>query len=383
MGSALSREGDPTTAGREAAQEAVRHLQGETPGLVLVFASIRYDLPALLAGIREVTGDAPLVGATSSGQLSDGEFLAPGEGVALMVLGGEPYQFRTHVVRGLHEDANQCGRELARAVLPSPGERAPHGAVMLLADSLAGDLPGLLAGIHHVAGAAVPVVGGAAGADRSLDVTYVFHGDEVLNDGAVGVWIGSPRPLRVVYGHGWQSDGLPLLVTKVDGTAVHEIGGRPALDVYFEHFRSEDPLISHEGATAGYHSAHAFGLIEPDGSQLVRGAFIDGDGLLRTFSPLPPYCAVQIMSAGPEELLAVSDTVVNDALDGADDASVILTFSCVARMDLLADRSAEEAELLHRAAAPVSTFGFYTYGEFARTTSVSGYHNATITALAL
>jgi hypothetical protein len=61
----------------------------------------------------------------------------------------------------------------------------------------------------------------------------------------------------------------------------------------------------------------------------------------------------------------------------------MLTFSCIARMDLFGDRGHEEAALLHKAAAPVSTFGFYTYGEFARTTSVAGYHNATITAIAL
>jgi hypothetical protein len=52
-------------------------------------------------------------------------------------------------------------------------------------------------------------------------------------------------------------------------------------------------------------------------------------------------------------------------------------------MDLLRGREGEEAALLHKAAGPVATFGFYTYGEFARTTGVSGYHNATITALAL
>jgi hypothetical protein len=52
-------------------------------------------------------------------------------------------------------------------------------------------------------------------------------------------------------------------------------------------------------------------------------------------------------------------------------------------MDILRERGAEEAARLQEAAGPVPTFGFYTYGEFARTTGVSGYHNATLTALAL
>jgi hypothetical protein len=64
-------------------------------------------------------------------------------------------------------------------------------------------------------------------------------------------------------------------------------------------------------------------------------------------------------------------------------ARVLLAFSCVARIDILRERAPEEAALMQKAAAHVPTFGFYTYGEFARSTSVSGYHNATIAALAL
>ena len=43
----------------------------------------------------------------------------------------------------------------------------------------------------------------------------------------------------------------------------------------------------------------------------------------------------------------------------------------------------EEAIELQPAAGSVPIFGVYTYGEFARTTSVAGYHNSTVTAVAL
>jgi len=65
------------------------------------------------------------------------------------------------------------------------------------------------------------------------------------------------------------------------------------------------------------------------------------------------------------------------------DAGVVLVFDCVARLDILGERGEEEAEALQRGAGAVPTFGFYTYGEFARTSSASGYHNATIAAMAL
>jgi len=73
---------------------------------------------------------------------------------------------------------------------------------------------------------------------------------------------------------------------------------------------------------------------------------------------------------------------VSAAVDGADPA-VVLVFDCVARLDILGERGPEEARRLQRAAGTAPVFGFYTYGEFARTTGVAGYHNASIAAMAL
>ena len=62
---------------------------------------------------------------------------------------------------------------------------------------------------------------------------------------------------------------------------------------------------------------------------------------------------------------------------------MVLVFGCVARLDILGERGHEEARRLQEAAGDMPTFGYYTYGEFARTTGVAGYHNATIAAMAL
>jgi hypothetical protein len=296
---------------------------------------------------------------------------------------------------------------MARAA--AGGEPAPHAALLILADGLAGHHHELLAGAHKVTGAGVPVVGGAAGDDRQLSRTWVFAGDRVLADGAVGVWIASPWPLTVEVAHGWRPTSLPMLVTKVDGQVVHELGGRPAADVFRSCFHDHHPpevdgsrcacpccahaelnCIRDDGRVRrreGYHSTHALGVIEPDGSQLIRGAYVGDDGQLRTFCPLPVYSAVQVVSSRPDDLLRVADEIVPRVLapvaDGGRDASIVLLFSCVARWDVLGERGPEEAPRLQAAAGEVSTFGFYTYGEFARTSSVSGYHNATLAAIAL
>jgi hypothetical protein len=400
-GIGTSEAADAEQAGREAATAALSGLGGEPAALVLVYTSVCFDLSRLLAGVRAVTGDTPLAGASTSGQFHEGQVIPPGRGVAVLALTAGPYRFGVGAVTGVREDGFAAGRAMARLACAAVGDApAPHAALLVLADGMAGHHHELLAGAYKVTGAAVPVVGGAAGDDRQLSQTFILAGDRVLTDGAVGVWISSPWPLGVAVAHGWRPTGLPMLVTEAEDTIVREIGGRSAVEVFRacnpEHHGPMDDgtacrcpccgdlttAASRIQPREGYCSTHALGLIEPDGSQLIRGAYIGDDGLLRTFCPLPLYSAVQVMTARADDLLAVADAIVPDAL-AEREASIVLLFSCVARWDLLAERGPEEAVRLQAAAGEVPTFGFYTYGEFARTSSVSGYHNATLAAIAL
>ena len=114
----------------------------------------------------------------------------------------------------------------------------------------------------------------------------------------------------------------------------------------------------------------------------VLRVFMGPDEMIHTFAPLPVSSAIQIVSCDSEDLLSTSRDVAHRSVTGRD-ASVLLVFSCIARIDVLQERGDDEALELQAAAGSVPIFGVYTYGEFARTTSVAGYHNATVTAVAL
>ena len=150
------------------------------------------------------------------------------------------------------------------------------------------------------------------------------------------VWIGSDRPIPVTIGHGWHSIGLPLLVTKTDGLVVEEIAGRPAREVFDENIRHGNTDNEDGIRAGGYYSTHAFGLIEPDGSHLIRGVYMTADRI-HTFAPLPVYSAVQVMGCNPDDLLKMSHDVAERAVADRD-PSVLLVFSCIARLDILKDR---------------------------------------------
>ncbi|MDQ1292926.1 MAG: C-terminal protein [Actinomycetota bacterium] len=379
------------TAGTQAATIAFTQLGDEPAALVIVYSSARYDLEQLLSGVRSVTGPTPLIGATTHGHFFDGQFVAPDTGVVVLVISQGSYTFSFGSATGMVGDPVGTGKELARAAKSSArwAEPPPHAVLLLLSCGRTGDQQQLLNGIHRVLGAAVPVVGGASAVDRPQLPTAVFHDDRVLHDSAVGVLIGSHEPLRVVRGHGWRAHGLPQLVTDTEGNLVRSISGRPAYDVVEEALRE---TAAERGETPGEEGSdgvvrlggrgRCFGIIEPDGSHLLRGGILTEDRQIQTWAPLPAYSSIQMMSCTQDSLLDVCDQIAQEATAGPD-AGLLLVFGCVARCEILGSRVTEEATRLQNAAGQVRTIGFYTYGEFARTVSALGFHNATITGLAL
>jgi hypothetical protein len=381
-GTGLSAEKDAREAGRAAAREAVAGLGGGAPALLLVFATPRYDLPRLLAGVREAAGGALVAGCTGSGELVAGRYLGFGGGVGVLALTAGPYRFGLASAGDLAGGLDEAGQALARQARQAAGP-SPHAAALLLTDSLLGDLQQFVQGVYRVTGPQVAIVGGAAGDEQRFVKSSLFHGEAVLDKGALVLWIASPRPLQVVTRHGWAPMGPPLLVTRAEGTEILELGGRAAAAVYAEQLDLPPDLDA-----AGFWRrsiVHPFGLLQPDGTHVIRVARArTARGGLTIQGCVPAVgSAVQVMRGGPDSLLGVTGEVVEATLGRSPLASVLLTFSCAARAMILGDRAPQEPDRLQAAAGQVPTFGFYCCAEFARTSGVLGTHNATLTAVAL
>lgn len=369
-------------AGRSAAAEAVAQLAGEAPALVVVFTTPRFDLPELLAGIRSVTGEATLVGATGSGEILRDAYMGFGAGVGVMVLSAGPYRYGVASATGIKGRLGEVGQTIAREARDRAGP-GRHGAVVLLADALAGDLQQLFQGVYRITGSRVPIVGGAAGDELKFERTLVFHDGAVVEQGAVALWISGDEPFDVITRHGWEPIGVPLLVTRAEGIDIMELDGRPAATVYEEQLGLAPGELSGE-AFWGTAVHHPLGLMQSDGTFIIRVARAKSpSGWLRIQGCVPQAgSALQVMATSRDKLLSVTDEVGAMARRRAEPGALI-AFSCAARAKLLGDRVGEEPIRLQRAAGEAPSFGIYCCGEFARTVGVLGTHNCTLTALAL
>ncbi len=382
-GTGTSGVSDSAQAGREAAAAAVTALAGEPPALVVVFTTPRYDLPALLGGIRSVTGEAPLIGGSSSGEIVLGQYLGVGAGVAVLALTAGPYRFGLASADHVKGKLDQAGQEVARESRAKAGN-SPHAAVALFADSLLGDLQQVVQGVYRITGPKVAICGGAAGDEQKFVRTFVFHDGQVIEEGVAALWIASERPLQVSTGHGWKPVGIPLLVTRAEGIEIIELGGRPAAVVYEEQLGLEPGQLTPDKFW-GTSILHPFGLIQSDGSTVIRVARskTDRNGLRIQGCVPPTGSAVQVMTSTPEALMDIAGEVAEAALRHNPEAGALLVFSCAARANIFGKNTPEEARRLQAKAGDISTFGFYCCGEFARTAGVLGTHNATLAALAL
>jgi hypothetical protein len=373
-----------TGAGQEAAKAALADLGAEEqPALIFVFTTPRYDLPALIAGIRSITGAAQLIGCTSSGEIVNGAYIGFGGGVAVMAITAGSYRFGIASAANIKKQLDQTGQYLARESKALAGP-SPHAAIMLLVDCLAGDLQELFRGVYRITGPKVTITGGAAGDELKFLRTFVFHEGQVIEGGAVALWIASEHPIPVITRHGWEPIGVPLLVTRAEGTEIIELGGKPAAIAYEEQLGLPPGQLTAENFW-GTSIVHPFGLLQSDGSFVIRVARhkTERNSLMIQGCVPPVGSAVQVMTSSVDGLLDVADEVINAVLQAHPEAGAILNFSCAARAVIFGARTSEEVQRLQCCAGPVPTFGFYCCGEFARTAGVLGTHNATLTAMAL
>jgi hypothetical protein len=374
-----SWDGDAYEAGRAATAEA---LDVAEPRLLLVFASFEYDLPRLVAGVNSVSGEVPVIGCSTSGEIGPRPELC--NGVVVVCLAGA-FQVTTGYATGLHDDPRMVGDSMARALLPMPETR--YRFTLMLTDSLAGDQQEMIRGVYGVLGATIPLIGGGAGDNLGMVTSRQFFGDQILQDSVVAASIGTDSPVGFSVRHGWHRQGRAMVVTDSSANSVHSLDDRPALDVWLE--RHAAPAgIEHDPAAFTTFALSRPLAVARRGDVAVRHV-LGTDPQRRSLvcaGSVPMGAAAWFATGDSESTLGSTRTVCADAIGRLDGVPLLalLVFDCAGRRALLGDEGCvTERELIGEQAGDAPLAGFYTYGEIARTRGVQGYHNQTIVAVAL
>lgn len=369
-------------AGREAVRAALRGRTVSARDVVILFTSAGYEIDELFRAAADEAAPARVVGCTSSGGFTD-ETLVPHGCVAALLSGEEGSYGICHVERD-DDDVAESARYAAQTARDRAGDHHPHSVLLLLADGLTPDQREIARGVYEVTTAVIPFVGGVAADDLQWARTSTFGDGRTLTNGILAVWINSSRPMGVSVDHGWRPVGKPMLVTRADATVVHELDGTPALDAY----------LAEQGDGLDPTEADFFLKIldSPVGCPSARGrydvrqlhAFLPEGGGINFNIGIAEQSILQVMSSDDDGLIDGARRAAREAAqEFVKPPRLLLVFSCASRIPLLGERLGDEVAAICSGLEDVSVCGFYTYGEFARTTGSSGVHNSSVAILAL
>lgn len=358
---------DAHVVGVEAAQEALKEFGVQRVDLVVVFASVTYQQKEVLRGVRSVTGEALLIGSSTAGEITTlGS--AKRHSVVVMVISSDTIKFYADIGEGIAENPAAAGRQVADRV-----KEKSDGSLrlfMLFSDVLVGDGAALVRGTLESLGKHFPVVGGASGDDFEFERSYQYFNDAVYSGIVVGLGFEGNFKFGIGVKHGWAPVGLPLTVTRSEGTVVHEIDNKPAINVYEEHLGKENILELRSTKLAKIAAAYPLG-VEVEGSDelLIRFPLsMDKNGAITCTAEIKKGSVVRLMVGSRETAIKVArEAAIRsvEQLEGAEPKAAFI-FDSMTRGQIFGDKAGDEISAIQESiGSTVPLIGFYAYGEIA------------------
>ena len=233
-----ARHNDAFTAGRSAATEARRQLL-DSPGWALVFGGGRHDPVALLAGLREVVGDIPLVGGSAVGLITGKGATLTGFECGLLLFGATLAPQTIVTVAGLDRDECETGRRLGN-ILRASCQSNP--TILLFYDSIHSASPPrlhvgsrLMEGLYEGLGELKPtLIGAGTLGDMAMGTSFIFDGREARKHAVVAVVMPEGLASYVQITHGCFPASDFMTITGLEGARVLALDGRPAFELAAE-----------------------------------------------------------------------------------------------------------------------------------------------------
>lgn len=355
---------DSYAAGANACQDAVDQLQ-EKVDLLIVFASTKYDQQRMLDGVRSVSGDVLLVGSSTSGEITDKGPIKD-HSVVVMAISSPDVKYYAGLGENVATNAREAGKKAAASVKEQ--SNGDIKSFFMFPDVLVGNGSEIVRGVLDEVGEHFPVVGGASGDDFQFKKTYQYLNDKVYSGAVVGLGISGDFLIGIGVKHGWLPVGMPMKVTKSEGSVIHELDGKPAIKIYEDYFGEKEAEQLRNETLAKLAITYPLGMsVEGSDEMLIRDPItVDANGSITCAAEIPQGSDIRLMVGSREEAVKVASVAAQNAVDQLEGGKpkAIIIFNCIARNKLFGDRSRDEIDAIQeKIGKDVPLIGFYTYGE--------------------
>lgn len=361
-----SKEADAYKAGKESAEKALAELKGKA-GLAVAFCTVHYDEAAFVKGIREVVGDAPLMGGTSfGGILTPGGYIHSDTGVGGVLLLSSPEMVFGVGGADIGEDVRAAGTKAVKAAIRQAGKKESDPVTALYLIPPPGTEERLIRGIQDVVGR-VPLIGGSAASQGGEDPWKQFANDKVMVNGVVVGAIYSSLPFGASYTGAFKPTDKHGVITKVrDRRNLVEINGRKALDVYAEWVGMKvDGLMGGEILLKSVPLPLGRRDVGADHWWIMHPVNANEDGSIDTGSDMAEGMGVTLMQATLDEVADGATQVVKLALADLDgEPGAVIVGHCGGRaMALGTETMVKVGKEIKAGLGDVPFIGWLTFGE--------------------
>jgi hypothetical protein len=392
MATRFATESGSGATGKEAVVEAFDSIAETIPenevDFVAAFVSPAYEYQAVVETIESVSDGATLIGSSSAGEFTDRGSVS--KTVTIAAIESDTMGFSVGLGTGLGEDTQAGLAEAAEALDPLEDDY-PHVAGINVHDGLLGKGDEIVLSAYHQHPATF--CGGSAGDDRQLEETVVFTNNGIESDAAALALIGSEKPFGQAVAHGHTPISEGFRVTEADGSVVHQLDGKAALEVWREavseavaadHGFDVESVGPSEDRWVELLTQYEFGIQTGADEYKIRwpGLTPDDDGALHFATKIPEGTELYVMDADADDESAAHVRVGEQLTEDGDGFAGALVFSCICQANIL---GSEFGDSIGTIAEQIDgdIAGMEVYGEVAmQDGDMRGYHNATTSALA-
>jgi hypothetical protein len=371
-----SNDPDSANAMAEVMAQCRVALAGQRPQAGILLAAVDFDHELLLNRIQQTFPGLDLIGCTTDGEVSSTLGFQQ-DSVLLTLFCSDVLDIRAGIGRNLSHHPPTAAQQ---AIDQAKSDRPPQ-LCLTIPESLTTSGVATITSLKAILGDNFPIYGGLAAEEWQFKRTYQFYQTEVLQDALpILLFSGSALYFSSGVASGFQPVSQPGRVTKSVGLTLYTIDDQPALSFFRRHFGDLNPSPEHPIAVFDEAQQHFY----------LRGfsGYDPVAGTITSFAEIPEQAIVQIATASREEILLGAKVSMQNALANYPGTApeVALLFSCASRRKILGTRAHEEYQLIQTCFdRPITSTGFYTYGEIAPLTQFGAtqLHQDTLVTLLL
>jgi hypothetical protein len=360
VGQAFSVEGREAVT--QAIYAALMKIEADEVSLAFIIASFEYNFQEILSGAVTQLGNTPLIGFSTSGEITQKG--SHRRSVVVALISGEGVQSRGEWLPAFSENSDQITQEVFRALKM---DNNTQGALFFVVDGLGGDYEAMLDSLPD---GKYQFAGCLAGGDLRQERTFQIGGTKVGTGGiAAALLSGENIRLGIGAAHGWQPVGAFFEITSARGLWVRSLDGKPASESYADLFgrRARDWAFPPLNALV---RLYPLGIEQEDErSLLVRTPLrIESDGSLRMSAGIQDGAIGHLLVGGTESCMEAARQAARNALQALGSATpkLALVFVDISWQMLLTSQAGSEVEAVGDVLGKdVPIIGGYTFGQLA------------------